>query len=50
VYNFLGVFLPKYHPYRRVASAFNGKLERTQTLEIMAPTYWIMAYDTEKEK
>jgi hypothetical protein len=42
------VFLPKNHPCKRVASAFNGKIERR--LEIMTPTNWIRTCDTEKEK
>jgi len=50
VYNCSGVFLPKDHPYRRAPSTFNGKLERTQRPEIMTPTHWLGAYDTQKEK
>ena len=34
----------------RVASSFNGKLERTQRREIMTPTYWISAYDTKQKE
>jgi hypothetical protein len=44
------VLLPEDHPYRRVAYYFNGKPKRTQRLEIITPTYWIRAYDTEKKK
>jgi hypothetical protein len=50
VYNFLGVFLPKDHPYKIVASTFNGKPERTRRPKIMTLTYWYSAYDTKKEK
>ena len=50
MYEFSRVFLPKDHPYRRVASPFNGKPERSQRLETMTPTNWIRAYDIEKEK
>jgi hypothetical protein len=49
VYDCLRVFLPKDHPYRRVASTFNGKLEKTWRLEIMTLVDWIGAYGTEKE-
>jgi hypothetical protein len=50
VYDCLRVFLPKDHPYKRVAYAFNGKPKRTQKPEIMTVTYWIRAYDIENEK
>ena len=50
MYDCSRVFLPEDHPYRRVASDFNGKLERSKRHEIMTPTYWIRAYDIEKEK
>jgi hypothetical protein len=49
VYNCSRVFLLEDHPYRRVASTFNGKPERTWRPEIMTPTNWNRAYDT-KEK
>jgi hypothetical protein len=50
VYDCSKVFLPEDHPYRRVASAFNGKPKRTQRLEIMTLAYWIREYDIDKEK
>jgi hypothetical protein len=50
MYNCSRVFLLEYHPYRRVAYAFNGKLQRTRRHEIMTPAGWIRAYDIEKEK
>ena len=50
VCNCLRVLLPKDPPYRKVASAFNGKPKRTQRLETVTPTYWIRVYDIEKEK
>ena len=50
MYNYLRVFLRKDHPYRRVASTFNGKMKRNQRLETMIPIDWIRAYDTKKEK
>jgi hypothetical protein len=40
MYDCLKVFLQEDHPYRRVASTFNGKPERTQRLEIMTPIDW----------
>jgi hypothetical protein len=47
----LRVFLQEDHPYRRVASSFNGKPNRTRRVpKIMTPTDWIRAYDTMKEK
>jgi hypothetical protein len=49
MYNCSRVFLPEDYPYRRVASAFNGNLERTWRPKIMTSTYWNRAYDTEKE-
>ena len=39
MYDYSRVLLSKYHLYRRVASAFNDKLERTYRLEIMTLTY-----------
>ena len=50
MYDFSRVFLLENNPYRRVASAFNGKPGRTEILEIMTLTDWIRAYDREKEK
>ena len=50
VYDCSRVFPLEDHPYQRVASAFNGKPKRTQRPETMTPTYWIRAYDIEKEK
>ena len=50
MYELSRVFLPENHPYRIASSAFNGKLERTQTFKIMTPTYSLRAYDREKEK
>jgi len=50
VYNCSRVFLLEDHPYRRVASNFNGKPKRTQRPEIMTPTNWNREYDTDKEK
>ena len=50
VYILSRVFLSKDHRYRRVASTFNGKLERTQRLEKTTPTNRNREYDTEKEK
>ena len=50
VYEYSRVFPPEDHPYRRVASAFNGKQERTQRPKTMTPSDWIRAYDIEKEK
>jgi hypothetical protein len=50
VFDYSRVLLLEDHPYRRVASAFNGKPKRTQRPEIMTLTYWIGAYDIEKEK
>ena len=38
------------HPYKRVASTFNGKSKRTQRPKTMTPIDWIRAYDIEKEK
>ena len=50
VYDCSRIFLPEQHPYRRAASAFNGKRERTQRPPIMTPTEWLKAYEREKEK
>jgi len=50
MYDCSGVFLPKEHPCRREASAFNGKRERTQRPPIMTPAEWFRAYMREKEK
>jgi hypothetical protein len=50
VYDCSRVFLPKYLPYRRVSSTFNGKSERTRRPKIMTLVYWIREYDTDKEK
>ena len=44
------VFLLEEHPYRRAASTFNGKQERTQRPPIMTLAEWIGAYEREKEK
>jgi hypothetical protein len=49
MYDCLRVFLVEYHPYRRDASAFNGKRERTQRPGIATPTDWNRTYDTKKE-
>ena len=49
VYNFSRVFIQEDHPYRRVASTFNGKPKRTQRTKINSLVDWIRAYDTEKE-
>jgi hypothetical protein len=46
----LGVEYVSYHPYKRVASAFNGKPKRTQKPEIMTLIDWIREYDIEKGK
>jgi hypothetical protein len=50
VYDCSRVFLPEDHPYRRVASIFNGKPERIWRPKIMRLTDWIRAYHIEKEK
>jgi hypothetical protein len=50
VYDYSRVFFLEDHPYRRVASAFNGKPEITQRPKIKTSTDWIRAYDIEKEK
>ena len=50
MYDFSRVFLPEDHPYRRVASAFNGKWERTQRPPITTPVEFLRAYEREKEK
>ena len=44
------IFLLKEHPHRRVASAFNGKRERTQRPPITTPAEWLREYEREKEK
>ena len=48
VHDFSRVFLLEVHPNRRATSTFNGKPERTQSIETMTPTEWIRAYDIEK--
>ena len=50
MYDFSRIFLPEQHPYRRAASTFNGKRERTQRPPIMTPAEWLRAYEREKEK
>ena len=50
MYDFCRVFLLEKHPYRRLASTFNGKPERTQMPKIMTPTNYLREYDREKEK
>ena len=50
MYDCSKVFLPEEHPYRRAASAFNGKREGTQRPPIMTPGEWLRAYEREKEK
>ena len=50
VYDFSRVFLQENHPYRRVTSTFNGKLEQTQMPEIMTSDDQLRAYDREEEK
>ena len=50
MYDCSKAFLLEDHPYRRVASDFNGKPERTQRPKIMTPTNYIRAYDIENEK
>lgn len=49
-HNFLRVFLPEEHPYRRVASDFNGRRERTQMPPIMTPSEWLRSYEREMVK
>ena len=50
MYDYSRVFLPKDHPYKRVASAFNCKPKRTQRTKTRTPVDWIREDDTEKEK
>ena len=50
VHEFSRVFLPENHPYRREASTFNGKLERTQIPKIMISTNSLREYDIEKDR
>ena len=49
VHEFSRVFLLENHFYRREASIFNDKLERTQIPKIMISTNSLRAYDIEKE-
>ena len=50
VCDFSRVFFPEEHPYRKVASAFNGKWERTQRPPITTPIEQLRAYEREKEE
>ena len=50
VYNCSKIFLPEDHPYRRDASAFNGKPKRTERPATMTPVYWIREFAIKKEK
>jgi hypothetical protein len=48
--NFLRVFLPKDHPYRREAYDFNGKPEGNWRPNILSPIDWLRTYDINKDK
>lgn len=50
MYDCSRVFLLEEHPYIRVASAFNGKLERIERPAIMTQIEWLRAYEREKDK
>ena len=50
MYDCSRVFVPEEHPYKRAASTFNGKRERTQRPPIITPVEWLRAYERDKEK
>jgi predicted P-loop ATPase/GTPase len=50
MYGYSRVFLLQIHPYRRVASTFNGKPEKTKRHNILSLLESLRVYDIEKEK